>query len=33
MSGGIRIVILPCISTHGRISGLTRRMAVPHGLI
>ena len=33
MSGGIRIVILPCISTHGRISGLTRRMAVPRGLI
>ena len=33
MSGGIRIVILPCISIHGRISGLTRRMAVPRGLI
>ena len=25
--------ILPCISIHGRISGLTRRMAVPRGLI
>ena len=33
MSGGILIVILTCISIHGRISGLTRRMAVPRGLI